>query len=56
MSIVINKHIVVLVFLIIGVFSFGQQKESDRLRKQQKQLNDKITFTENLLKSNSDKK
>lgn len=56
MSIVINKHTLVFIFLIIGIFSFGQQRESDRLKKQQKQLNDKISFTENLLKSNSDKK
>jgi len=56
MSIVINKHNLVFIFLLIGLLSFGQQKESDRLRKQQKQLTDKISFTENLLKSNSDKK
>ena len=54
MLIVINKHILVMLFLIIGVVSFGQQKESDRLRKQQKQLKDKISLTENLLKSNAD--
>jgi septal ring factor EnvC (AmiA/AmiB activator) len=56
MSIVMNKHILLLGFLFIGMLSFGQQKESDRLKKQQKQLTDKISFTENLLKSNADKK
>jgi len=56
MSIVINKHILILVFLLIGLLSFGQQKESDRLKKQQQQLKDKISFTENLLKSNADEK
>lgn len=56
MSIVINKPILLFSFLCIGLFSFGQQKESDRLKKQQKQLTAKISFTENLLKSNADKK
>ena len=56
MSIVINKHIILFFALLIGVMSFGQQKESDRLKKQQKQLKDKINFTENLLKSNANKK
>jgi len=56
MSIVINKHILVLIFLLLGLLSYSQQKESDRLIKQQKELKDKISFTENLLKSNSDKK
>lgn len=56
MSIVTNKHILLFLFLIIGAFSFGQQKESDRLKQQQKQLKDKISFTENLLKANTDKK
>lgn len=36
---------------IIGSLSFGQEKESERLKQQQKELEEKIIFTENLLKS-----
>ncbi|MFD1553160.1 hypothetical protein DNU06_12580 [Putridiphycobacter roseus] len=56
MRIVINKT---LLFCFIGLLSFtllGQQKESDKLKQQQKELENKISFTENLLKSTTDDK
>jgi septal ring factor EnvC (AmiA/AmiB activator) len=40
----------------MSTFSNGQQKESDRLKKQQLDLQKKIEFTENLLQSTEDSK
>jgi len=51
MKTVINKYSLVLILLVVGLVSFGQQKESDRLKTKQKKLQEKINFTEKLLKS-----
>ena len=56
MKTVISKYFLFALFLLIGVFSFSQEKESDRLKKQQQELQDKINFTENLLKNTSETK
>jgi len=56
MKTVISKYLLIALFLLVGCFSFGQGKESDRLKKQQKELQDKINFTENLLKNTSETK
>jgi len=51
MKIVTIKYFLVGVFLLTGTLCMGQQKESDRLKKQQIELQKKIEFTENLLQS-----
>lgn len=42
--------------LLIGSSAFAQEKESDRLKKKQAELEKKIAYTETLLKSTSDSK
>ncbi len=56
MKTVINSLLILLVIFIFSVNVFSQEKESDRLKRQQKELQDKITFTENLLKSTESNK
>jgi septal ring factor EnvC (AmiA/AmiB activator) len=53
MWIVTNKYFVLACLFLLSFGSIAQDKESDRLKKQQKELQDKISFTENLLKSTS---
>lgn len=45
-----SKTILILL-LMLNSFAFGQQKESDRLKKDQKELLEKIQFTEKLLEN-----
>ena len=45
-----NRFILFLL-LLISAGSFGQQKESDRLKKKQQELEKKIDFTQKLLES-----
>lgn len=56
MKTVIIRIVFILALVLIGNVAAGQEKESDRLRKQQKQLEQKIVFTENLLKSTESNK
>jgi len=56
MKTVISKYLLFTLFFLVGFFSLSQEKESDRLKKQQKELQDKINFTENLLKNTSQTK
>lgn len=56
MKIAISKIVLLLVCLQLFAVAFGQEKESDKLKRQQKELEDKISFTENLLKSTESNK
>jgi len=56
MKTVTSKYLLFTLFFMVGFFSLSQEKESDRLKKQQKELQDKINFTENLLKNTSQTK
>ena len=56
MKTVISKYLLFTLFLFTGLISFTQEKESDRLKKQQKELQNKISFTETLLKNTSETK
>ncbi len=56
MRIVINKYILIGLFLLTSGLSIAQQKESDRLKQQQLELQKKIEFTENLLQSTQSSK
>lgn len=47
---VLNKYVLI-VFLLCFFNGFSQQKKSDKLKKQQNELTQKINFTENLLSS-----
>ncbi|MFK8043951.1 MAG: murein hydrolase activator EnvC [Crocinitomicaceae bacterium] len=51
MKIAISKFFLVVLFLFSASHAWCQVKESDKLKKQQKQIEEKIAFTENLLKS-----
>ena len=50
-----NKRVLLLGFLFIGMLSFGQQKESDRLKKQQKKEKSNSTYCQNLKEKNKEK-
>ena len=56
MKIVTNKITLVLFFIMTTFLGISQQKESDRLKKQQEELLKKIEFTENLLQSTQNSK
>lgn len=45
------NRIILILMLLFSVTAIGQVKESDRLRKKQKELEEKINFTEKLLES-----
>lgn len=47
---------ILLILLFLGGNSYAQEKESDRLKKQQKELEKRIDLTENLLKSTTENK
>ena len=56
MKTVISKLLLLCFISFTSFILLGQQKESEKLKKQQKELESKISFTENLLKStNNDK-
>ncbi len=50
------SKIILIGICLVSTVAFSQIKESDRLRKQQKELEDKINFTQNLLKSTAEDK
>ncbi|HHB52403.1 MAG TPA: hypothetical protein ENK75_05095 [Saprospiraceae bacterium] len=56
MKIVNIKYFFIGVFILINTLCYSQQKESDRLKKQQIELQKKIEFTENLLESTESSK
>lgn len=56
MKTVINKIVFILIIGLISHAVYGQEKESERLKKQQKKLEESIVFTENLLKSTESNK
>ena len=56
MRIVISKYFFIAIVTVLTFTGWSQEKESDRLRKQQIELQKKIEFTENLLKSTEQSK
>lgn len=56
MKTVISKYLLFTLMFLTGVFSHSQEKESDRLKKQQLELESKISFTETLLKNTAETK
>lgn len=46
----VNRNVFALILLFASAFAFGQ-KESDRLKKEQQELQNKISFTQNLLET-----
>lgn len=56
MKTVTSKLTILFLFAFSISIGFGQAKDSDKLKQQQKELQDKISFTENLLKSTGDSK
>jgi len=52
----VSKYILFLILCSAACIAFGQEKESDRLKKQQKELEQKISLTQNLLESTQESK
>jgi len=52
----VSKSILFLILCSAAFVAFGQEKESDRLKKQQKELEQKISLTQNLLESTQESK
>jgi septal ring factor EnvC (AmiA/AmiB activator) len=56
MKIAISKIVLLLVLLLTVTFAIGQEKESEKLKRQQQELESKISFTENLIKTTENSK
>ncbi|MDX1348593.1 MAG: peptidoglycan DD-metalloendopeptidase family protein [Putridiphycobacter sp.] len=56
MKIAISKIVLLLALLLTVTFAIGQEKESEKLKRQQQELESKISFTENLIKTTENSK